>query len=221
MKIIPGTWAELPHGSRQENNIYHLLHDMKTPLYAEQWALRLMEDSMFDSPELAELLQSMKENNQHLLAIVHQMLQTSDTSATAPVSVSEVLLGVLSQLSPLAQTNRCRLQYSVKPDADKLLINRNQFRRILTNLLGNAIQHAPAGSCVSIRVRRYREQVVIQIRDNGCGMPANYNFENSYGLTICRTLIEFCGGTIQWRNKEPGTSVVITLPCHSPEKRHD
>ncbi len=219
MKIVPGTWTALQSEKPHKDNIYHLLHDLKTPLYAEQWALRLMEDAVADSPELMELLQCMKENNRHLLSMVHQMLLVPDALEFASISVTQVLMGVLNQLSPLAHANQCRLQYSVKPDADKLVINGNQFRRILTNLVGNAIQHAPVGSCVSIRVRRHRQQVVIQIRDNGCGMPTNYNFEDSYGLTICRTLIEFLGGSIQWRNKEPGTSVVMTLPYSSPKKK--
>lgn len=192
---------------------------MKMPLFAEQWAFRLLEDAIADpDDELSELISSMKENNQQLLDLVQQLLLTQDISDRKAVPVVETIHGVLSQVRPLANRKGTRLLAQVQPNVDQIMINPRYFRRILSNLIGNAVQHTPPGSIVSVRVRRYASNVVIRIRDNGDGFPDLAEVSGS-GLKITRSLVERCEGTVRFENGRPkGACIVISLPCNPSEK---
>src|SRR5262249_21682989 len=88
------------------------------------------------------------------------------------------------------------------------------IRRTLENLVGNAIQHTPAGSPVRIAIARRDGRVRVEVHDEGEGVPAESRekifekfgtlrgrHERSYhsvglGLTFCKLAVEAHGGTI-------------------------
>jgi signal transduction histidine kinase len=88
------------------------------------------------------------------------------------------------------------------------------LRRVLDNLLANALEHSPAGTEVTVRVAVRDEGVELSVADQGAGIPEGYRekiFEKyarlelrqagvvgnrGLGLTFCRMAIEAHGGTI-------------------------
>jgi two-component system sensor histidine kinase CpxA len=103
--------------------------------------------------------------------------------------------------------------------------------RALSNLLRNAIRHGGSSGAISVTARREGEEVSIRITDRGPGVPeeelpklfdAFYRLDRSrtretggvgLGLTIVKTCVESCQGSVVARNHPPhGLEVEIRLP---------
>jgi two-component system, OmpR family, sensor histidine kinase KdpD len=105
------------------------------------------------------------------------------------------------------------------------------FEQVLFNLLDNAAKYAPPGSLIQLKAHRYGDQVIMQVIDEGEGIPprdVERIFDKFYraqgedrqragtglGLAICRGFIEAMGGTIKAANRtdRSGAIITITLP---------
>jgi two-component system sensor histidine kinase/response regulator len=106
------------------------------------------------------------------------------------------------------------------------------LRRVVDNLLSNAMSHSPSGGTVEVLVRHREEGVEIAVSDEGPGIPAEHRdtvFEKYHqiggpdscladnrglGLTFCRLAVEAQGGTI-WIEDAPGGGArfVTLLPA--------
>ncbi|RYG07899.1 MAG: response regulator, partial [Burkholderiales bacterium] len=112
--------------------------------------------------------------------------------------------------------------------------DKHLLRRILFNLVSNAVKYTPRGT-VSITCRRDAHQVAVTVRDTGIGIAPerlNFIFEDNIrlkptqklneglgiGLTVVRLAVDLLGHNIQV-NSEPGlgTSFVLTLPVSEPD----
>lgn len=105
--------------------------------------------------------------------------------------------------------------------------DKNHLIRVLNNLVINATQAIPSDRRGKIRVSLVRqgETAVVQISDNGGGIPAEIQgrvFEPNFttktsgsglGLAICRKIIEGHDGTIRFETREnEGTDFMVELP---------
>ena len=105
------------------------------------------------------------------------------------------------------------------------------MKRVLANLVQNAITHAPGPVTLVLGARRDPEGIVLTVQDNGPGIPAEYQdlvfqkFEqvraphaprvrsSGLGLAFCRVAVTSHGGRIWVRSKEgEGSTFFILLP---------
>lgn len=120
---------------------------------------------------------------------------------------------------------RGELLATIQKEAERL-------NRLVGNLLDNAAKYAPDGSRITVAARRDADHVVIEVADEGPGIPPpdlERVFGKFYrilaadrqvagtglGLSICRGLVEAHGGTIVARSPVAdgrGTAFVIRLP---------
>ena len=103
------------------------------------------------------------------------------------------------------------------------------IEQILVNLIDNSIEYTPQDAPIEISARASESQIVVQVADNGPGLPAGTEkrvFEKFFrarpadthrgiglGLSICRGIIEAHGGTISAGNRPTGGAMfTFTLP---------
>jgi two-component system, OmpR family, sensor histidine kinase KdpD len=116
----------------------------------------------------------------------------------------------------------------IAPDLPMLRTDYLLLEQTLFNLLDNAAKYSPAGSRVLIEARRDGGAVVIEVADEGPGIPPpdlDRIFDKFYrvhaqdrqragtglGLAICRGFVEALGGTISAGNRRGGHGAVFTL----------
>ena len=127
------------------------------------------------------------------------------------------------------------LDYRVRvaPDLPMINIDFVLFEQALFNLLDNAGKYAPAGSTIEIRAVREGNRVILEVLDQGDGIPpgdVERVFDKFYrvhatdrrragtglGLAIARGFIEAMGGTIRAANRFDRSGAVFTIEMPVP-----
>jgi len=136
-----------------------------------------------------------------------------------------------------------RLETAAPPDLPPVPADREIFRRIVINLVGNAAALSPEGGKISVSAAKSEgdEALVVSVQDEGPGIPKEYqerifdkffqagSRQQSYGkisvglgLTFCKLAVEAHGGSI-WVESEPGHGArfSFSLPLSAPPPSGD
>jgi signal transduction histidine kinase len=207
---------------KQENFVAHLTHDLRTPLIAADRVLELIHGGALGNhlSEIKGYLKQIRQSNYTVLEMVDTLLEVyqyeagSKTLGFFIVDLWELTQQVIRELIPLADSKRlsmknvlnCTEISSVKVRGDRL-----ELRRLLTNLVANAIHFTDVGS-VEVRLSLTNQWVIIEVEDTGIGMSQEeqlFLFDrfrqgkhqrkgNGLGLYLSRQIVEAHQGTI-WR----------------------
>jgi two-component system CheB/CheR fusion protein len=198
-------------------------HDLRSPIQAIKSNLYLLRKS----PEKAEeRLKAIDDAADRMVAMVEELrAKIRDT----PLAVQAVDLADLAGL--------CLKETPVPPDVktqlvvgaglDSVTLDPSKMRRVLDNLVRNAVEAMPEGGSLAISAERVGSEAVIKVSDTGVGMPEEamrrlfrpFNTTKSgglgLGLAYCRMAVEAHGGSITAESKVgEGTTFTVTLPLH-------
>ncbi|MBC1224721.1 hybrid sensor histidine kinase/response regulator [Nostoc sp. UCD121] len=206
-------------------------HDLRIPLVASNRVLKLLLEGRFCevSPQLEEIIDTMIGSNQDLLEMVNTLLEVyrheagCKTLKIAPCNIEELVSEVSQELTPLAEEKGLVVNIERDETASTVMGDRLELRRVLTNIIGNAIKFADKGS-VDIHCHLTPEDVTIDIQDTGPGISKQDQailFErfrqgkhqrsgSGLGLYLSRCIIEAHQGTIDVIS-EPGQGSTFTI----------
>jgi len=219
--------------------LHHVSHELKTPLTALQEGTALLQDKLI-GPLTAgqqEVVAILASNCQRLRRLIENLLDYSGLRA-APAHMrreslepGEVLARVAADHKLAAAARAIRIELS--SDGQPLVADRDKLRVIVDNLVSNAIKYAPTGSSVTLNARTARQQILIEVRDTGPGVPANlaaHLFDafvqgpppegsavkgSGLGLSIVRELVALHGGSVELLPNMPqGTLARVSLPAN-------
>jgi two-component system sensor histidine kinase KdpD len=212
-------------------------HDLKTPLASvlgSASTLRDLNDKLSDSQKI-ELLATVIEESERLNRFIANLLDMTrlESGAVTPKLAAHDLAEIIG--STLQRTEKILRNHPVRLDlaADVPMVSLDPvlFEQVLFNLLDNAAKYAESGTTVSIRTWRDRDSVILQVIDEGEGIPEGdleHIFDKFYrvqktdqvrpgtglGLAISRGFVEAMNGTIVATNRTDrrGAVFTITLP---------
>lgn len=219
-----------------------LTHDLRTPLNAQRMVLEILEKkSKETNTELHALVEAIAESNQGLLQLVNQMLEAhhleneSSHIQDTQVDLFRLVNQCLMVLNPLAVEKSISLHSLIQENTlPKVWGEPEHLLRVLTNLVGNAIQNIPEHCQVEVSGFERNGQVHIQVRDNGNGIAPEripHLFDRyctgigntprklgtGLGLSICKEIVERHGGTIEVESiPGHGCTFEFTLPVNQP-----
>ncbi|MDE2221933.1 MAG: HAMP domain-containing protein [Candidatus Omnitrophica bacterium] len=249
---IPGTRDEIESLARTFNQMIARLdeafttqrqfmedisHELKTPLSILKGELEVTLKKIRSAQEYEASLQSILEEVDSLVGIVGNLLTLARfDSKTTVLDARRLDLNLLVKdavevVQVLASQKGITLQYNGAHTVEAV-VDKNQVRRMVLNILDNAIKYTPAGGKISVDLRRQGDTVDIDIADTGIGIPQRdlpHIFDRFYrvdksrsstgfglGLSIAQSIAAAHGGRLTARANIPqGTVFTISLPVKS------
>jgi two-component system, sensor histidine kinase and response regulator len=229
---------------QRDDFVARMTHDLRTPLIA---ATRMLEFCLQGScgqslAELTPAISNVVENNNSLLQMVNTLLEIYRHEANRKqLTLSNVNLHELSEevkqtLQPLADEKQLTLTVESREASAvyRVMGDRLELRRVLTNLVGNAIKFTQNG-CVTIYLERqpsHKEDsplVIVQVQDTGPGIkPEDQDviFEwfrqgthmgagSGLGLHLAQRIITLHKGTLHLQSQlGQGSIFTVALPTN-------
>jgi two-component system, OmpR family, phosphate regulon sensor histidine kinase PhoR len=210
-------------------------HELRTPLTSIRGFVEALEDgALSDGAHAGRFLGKIRTHADRMAALVADLLELSRLEAGErppqweTVSPADVLEEVVASLAGLAQTKEMVLTQGAA-GAPPVVTDEDRLRRILENLLENALKYTPTGGHVEVRARRGDAGgVLFEVEDDGPGIAAEHLpriFERFYrvdkarsrelggtglGLSIVKHLAEGMGATVGVRS-EPGRGTCFSV----------
>lgn len=209
-------------------------HDLKTPLASIMGAAGTLRDYRSALPEddRTALVATVIDESERLSRFIANLLDMTKIESgamepnAAPIDVAEVVGSALRRAAKITAGHY--VETALPGDLPMLRLDPVLFEQVLFNLIDNAAKYAPAGSAITIRARQDDGVVVIEVVDEGPGLPLTdleRVFDSFYrvrkgdqvragtglGLAICRGFVEAMGGTIEAGNRRDRTGAVFTI----------
>ena len=223
--------------SRKNEFLAMLAHELRNPLAALECGLSLLKSAGPESDR--NWAMTMAEHQVRLLArMVDDLLDISRiTHGTFQlrrerVRPAELVERAVATVRHLAESHGHRLQVVVPPSLPQLEADPSRLEQVVFNLLTNALKFTPQGGRVELSVGAVEGQLVLTVRDTGCGIAPDFLphvFEPfvqaestlarergglGIGLTFVKAIVELHGGSVEARSEglHLGSEFVVRLP---------
>jgi signal transduction histidine kinase len=222
---------------RQRHLTGDAAHELKTSITVLKSSLQLLSMMPRTVEEYAAGLEGLLLDSERLEEVVSRMLtlarlEEAPVEETASCDLQTVVRRVSERLQPLAELKQVVLLEDCDGEACFVALPAGDADVLCSNLVVNALQHSSPKGCVSVSVQAHGAVTELRIEDQGEGIPESalpHVFERFYradhsrsrasggaglGLSICKAIVERCGGTIQIQSVlGTGTEVTVTLPA--------
>lgn len=197
-------------------------HELRTPVATARTAAGVaLQQAHRDEAEYRQALQIIEEQTARLSRIVDDMFTLARADAgnypvhRRPMYLDEVVDEVVRAARVLAAAKRVTVAASTVPSV-AYTGDEDLIRRLLSNLVDNAIRHAPDGGKVAVELTTTGSGYAITVSDTGPGIPPEARpriFERFYRLDDARTYDGGAGlglALARWIAREHGGDVVLT-----------
>lgn len=216
-------------------------HEFRTPLNAiigfTDFILAHQGNPKVEAKSI-EYLQDIMKSGNHMLNLVNDILDVAALEVGKRelrrekfdlVSEAEE---VLASLRSLSDSNDVDLVLDHDSDFGDVNFDRTAIRQVILNLLSNAIKFSPSGSPVTTRLSRHENDVLIEVSDQGPGIPTEAlesltdpftrvhsdpmiaREGSGLGLSVTKGLVELHGGELVIDSEQGvGTTVFVILPA--------
>ena len=212
-----------------------VIHDLKNPVSTVDLLAQLLQRDKTLAPQARETANAIRVEVSSLMRLILNLLDISRSEegalTIAPVGfeLATLVSAVVDNLQVHAQAKQISLESEVV--GAELRADPDLLRRVLENLVENALRHAPQGSKVLLSLRHHPAELELRIADQGRGIPAAMREAifgrfvqaerqdaalsrtgRGLGLTFCRLAVEAHGGRIYVEDGEPGAVFCVRLP---------
>lgn len=220
-------------------------HELRTPLTSIIAFAEVLEraKSLKTEKEL-RVVQEIKGNSQILLSMINNILEMARLDAgkkeliLEPIDLVDVINAVESVIEPLVEKKDIRFSSIVHRDVPLIVGDRESLRRIVENLVSNAMKFTPKGGEINVWVAydQVKNEVLINVKDNGIGIrkvdqpfifekfvQSDTSLQRQYngsglGLALAKELAELHGGWISVVS-ELGQGSLFTVGIPAGERK--
>jgi len=208
--------------------VANISHELRTPIAN----IRLIIEGLFHEQERPKRKQSttalraIARETDSLLWLLQELLDLSMIETGQAIlrmvdaELAPIVYEAILRLEDQADNKNITVQSQV-PELLFVLADQDQLRRVLVNLIHNAIKWSPEGKVIRVQAERQEDEVLVSVLDEGPGVPAEHTeriFERFFqvdpsrsagegtglGLAICRHIIEAHGGRIWAEGNDNG-----------------
>jgi signal transduction histidine kinase len=236
--IVAQRTEELQKAMQEKDSFLAVLtHDMKSPLTSIHMYATMLKEYPQIIQQKPHMIDAVLHSQETLTDIVNNILDLEKLKAVGQMPLEKtdfdfalVAEKVLSMVLVQAESKAIDLTVSGLDRHTFVHADQNQMERILNNLITNAIKYTPINGRVSITLTPQDNQLVLQVQDSGCGIPADelpHVFDRFHrvvshrklapgtglGLAITKALVEAHDGHIEVTSEEgKGSCFTAYLP---------
>ena len=213
----------------------NVAHDMRTPLTRIRTMMETTDWSRAPEAERIEIAALVGEECDRLAPLINDILELSQAEAgmlalrTERFDLAEEIRKALQLFSILAEEKQVAIEDKMTKQKLWISADRARIQRIFANLLDNAVKYTPGGGTISVRLREEQGVALLDVADNGPGIPAAERlrvFEpffrldtsrstpgNGMGLSLAKAFAVAHGGDLLLSETIPhGCTVQLRLP---------
>lgn len=210
-------------------------HELKTPLQSIMGYSELMENHLVDPKDCDGFARKIHTESCRMLQLIDDIIRLSQLDEGNVVDVNTLnLRDLVNEAAEAVSAEAREHQVELKFDIESVWINANSrlIYEIIYNLMDNAIRYNRAGGYVKVKTRRKHDEAVLEVSDNGIGIPREslpHVFERFYrvdkshsratggtglGLSIVKHAVQLSHGRITVQSKiSQGTAFTARFPA--------
>lgn len=193
----------------RDDFIATLTHDLRTPLLATISGLDFVLDKSLGNitEKQNNLFEAMKKSSEDMLGLVNALLEVYRYEAgktylcKTKFDIVRLVKECAQELELLAQ--KANIKFEINTNDDEIFINadKNEIRRVIVNLIGNAIKHSQNSSKVKINVTKNEKDLSLDVIDDGVGLSE---------MDCAKLFNRFSQGTNQKRSSSTGLGLYLS-----------
>lgn len=210
-----------------------IFHDLRSPLGNVMSSLEMLQESIQDDDEMLQSILSIaNRSSRRLSRLVESLLDLGQLEAGQAVlhqeqaSIEAIVQEAVEEVEPLAEAKSHQMMVDIEPDLPSIEIDVDMIRRVIINLLENAIKYTRSGGEIRVTVSSKQGRIQLSVQDNGPGIASQNQqqiFEKfsrihhegrpkglGLGLAFCRLAVNAHGGEI-WLESEEGEGSTFTF----------
>ncbi|MFN8461185.1 MAG: ATP-binding protein [Anaerolineales bacterium] len=218
--------------------VHTVSHDLRSPLTSVIGYTELVERAGELNENQRDFLKRIQDSVQHITSLINDLLDLGSVEAgfdtrREHVQLEAILRYTLDMLQGQVKSRKLKVQTDIAPSIPPIRANPIRLRQLLDNVVGNAIKYSYNGGEVFVSIRSEGDQIILNVRDNGPGIPAEdqaHIFDKFYrgrnitdsvtgsglGLAIVKTIVDNHQGRIWVESAEgKGSSFFIVLPIQA------
>lgn len=205
--------------SRQQF-LSNVSHDLRTPLTYLKGYAAILKDKPHSSKDVMEYSKTIYSEAIRMERLVNDLFQLMKLDEgkfkieMRETDIVALLSHLLQKVKLRAKEKNIDIRFSSNTNPIVAMVDSERMEQAILNLVTNAIHYTEPGGCIEISVEKQPHQLILQVKDNGQGIPEQdlpYIWERFYrvdkarssvsggsglGLTITKQLIELQGGVI-------------------------
>jgi CheY-like chemotaxis protein len=230
-------------GRRREQFLAMLAHELRNPLAPIRYAVRALRAVLPEDATGASSLEVIERQVTHLTRLVDDLLDVSRinqgkvTLRREVVDWVDIVQGAVEIVRPLVEARHHVLALVLPPRHSTFSLgDPTRLTQVVGNLLSNAAKYTDPGGRIEIEVSRVPPDVVVEVSDNGMGIPrellpqvfelfvqAEQSADRTQdglgiGLSLVKSLVDLHGGSVSATSRGPGygSEFRVRLPAAAP-----
>ncbi len=231
--------ADLSEADRRKNEfLATLAHELRNPLAPMSNMLEVVKRANGDWEVLKQAHETLERQLGQMVRLVDDLLDLNRVThdrlelRRSEVELSSVIQQAVEVARPLVDSAGHHLSVDLPDEPIYLDADRDRLAQLFGNLLNNSCKYTKPGGVVSLSAQHVGDEVVVAVKDNGAGIPAeklesifdmfmqvDRTSERSQGglgigLTLVKRLTEMHGGSIEARSdgEGQGSEFIVRLP---------
>ena len=219
--------------TRLRETVMNISHDLRTPVSSLSASLDMLQAGSLDNETSARLINTVHEQTTVLAKMIDDLFEITkyETQVKRPVRetvpIAELTAQVVRSFEPVAAKKQVRIENELDDTEAEVSGDGEALRRMLANILQNAIAHCRPKDRVTISCQTEAHGVLLHVRDTGPGLPDGDHdklFERYYrgegggmgiGLYLAARIVESHKGQIAAKDTGQGALFTIWLPYSS------